>query len=212
MRDYIAANPWLISPEWETYRVEKNVNHVIDAAADEAGLTNDDAWKARVDLVLSSGPSLVVVEFMRPGLRVDWDHLGRYERYIRVLRQKIQANTALGFTRVTGYLVADKLDKDGAVLEKLKNLASDHMEAMEWETLLRSAAGRWREFFEVLVEVDPEDERLRALAENLGLEVRTDGGSGRPSTREAPEFDETPGTAARATVWTAGSEAPEAAE
>ena len=188
VRNYIAENPWLISPEWETYRVEKNVNHIIEAAADEAGVNKDEAWTARVDLVLSSGTSLVVVEFMRPGLKADWDHLGRYERYVRVLRQKIEANTALGFTRVTGYLVADKLDKDGAVVEKLKSLRIDHMEAMEWETLLRNAASRWREFFAVLVGRDPEDERLRALAENLGVEVK--GGADKGAPDDAAE--ETP--------------------
>ena len=125
---------------------------------------------------------------MRPGLKADWDHLGRYERYVRVLRQKIEANTALGFTRVTGYLVADKLDKDGAVVEKLKSLRIDHMEAMEWETLLRNAASRWREFFAVLVGRDPEDERLRALAENLGVEVK--GGADKGAPDDAAE--ETP--------------------
>ena len=104
VRDYIAENPWLLSPEWETFRKETSVKNLVDAAAKEAGLDRDGQWKKRVDLVMSSGRQLLIVEFMRPGLTVDRDHINRYQEYIDVLRSSIAANTELDFGSVSGLL------------------------------------------------------------------------------------------------------------
>jgi hypothetical protein len=49
-----------------------------------------------------SGRQLLVVEFMRPGLTLDRDHLYRFQTYIDVLRAAIRANSALGFEIITG--------------------------------------------------------------------------------------------------------------
>ena len=163
VRDYIAENPWLLSPEWETFRKETSVKNLVDAAAKEAGLDRDDQWKKRVDLVMSSGRQLLIVEFMRPGLIVDRDHINRYQEYIDVLRSSIAANTELGFGTVSGLLVADKLDRKRGVDETLKRLAEADMKALEWEGLLRRAAAQWGEFLDILVSRAPDDDRLSTL-------------------------------------------------
>ena len=163
VRDYIAENPWLLSPEWETFKKETSVLNLVKAAAKEAKLDADENWNKRVDLVLSSGRQLLVVEFMRPGLTVDRDHIDRYQEYIDILRESIAANTALEFRNVSGLLVADKLDRRRGMKRTLDRLAEADMKALEWEGLLGRAKAQWKEFLNILVERAPDDDRLMSL-------------------------------------------------
>jgi hypothetical protein len=160
VRDYIAENPFLISPKWQVFARETRISSLIREATAEAALDKDDAWRGRVDLVLSSGDQLLVLEFMRPGVSVDWDHLNRFERYVRVLTTRTRANTAFNLTSVTGYLIADNLAKDATVVEKLASLARDQMHAMTWEILLSQAEVQWKDFAVALRERTPADDRL----------------------------------------------------
>ncbi|PPA56707.1 ATP-binding protein [Micromonospora chalcea] len=162
VRDYIAGNPWLISPKWETFKIERSVDHLIADAASEAALNRDDGWRARVDLALSAGEQLFIVEFMRPGLTIDWDHIGRFERYVLVLREKVQANTSR-FRRVTGLLVADHFERPSGMGSRLASLRQNDMDAMDWATLLATARSQWIEYFKILVDRAPEDARMQEL-------------------------------------------------
>lgn len=168
VRDYIAKNPWLINPEWETFAKETRVNNLLSEAAEEAKLNQDEDWDRRIDLVLSSGSTLLIVEFMRPGLAVDYDHVNRFDFYINAIRARLDALTAIPFDRVIGYLVADKLNKSATITKKLEELRPTGKFALDWPTLLQLAAAKWREFLTVLVERAPADDRLRRLAEDLG--------------------------------------------
>jgi hypothetical protein len=64
---------------------------------------------------------------------------------------------------VTGYVVADNLDKYPENLEKIRSLKAEEMYAMDWTTLFDSAISSWREFLETLVGRAPDDHRLKAL-------------------------------------------------
>ena len=166
VRDYIAENPWLLSPQWETFKVETSVRHLVEEAAAEAKLDDDDeAGNKRVDLVLSSGRQLLVVEFMRPGLTVDREHVDRYQEYVDILRSKIVSNTDHDFEIVSGLLVADRLNRRAGMEGVLNRLARDDMNAIEWKGLLGQAGAQWKEFLSVLVARAPEDERLAGLRE-----------------------------------------------
>jgi hypothetical protein len=164
VRDFIAKHPWLISPQWETYKVEKRVEHTIRAAAKAAKLEKMDDWKKRVDLILSAGEHLLVIEFMRPGLTIDRDHLDRFAFYVDEIRTAVRANTALGFRRVSGLLVADGLTRRASVSESLQRLAQADMHCLEWPALLRQAEAQWREFLEAVRIRAPKDARIKALA------------------------------------------------
>ena len=123
VRDYIAKNPWLIDHQWETFRVENSVEHVCQAAAEKASLNKETDWDKRIDLVLSSGSQLLVLEFMKPGLTVDRDHLDRFEFYVQSIQTQLEANTASQFKSVTGLLVCDKLSQDSVIKKKLDSLS-----------------------------------------------------------------------------------------
>ncbi|MFL0410889.1 ATP-binding protein [Microbacterium paludicola] len=161
IRDYISENPWLVSPKWETFRTERAVRHLLDEASAGAKLNGED-WNGRVDLALSSGEHLLVMEFMRPGLRADWDHVSRFERYVLILREKVPANTR--FKHVSGLLVADRLADPEGIAEKLRQLRASDMDARDWESLLVEAEAQWSDYFRILYDRAPEDERMRTLA------------------------------------------------
>jgi hypothetical protein len=171
LRDYVADHPWLLGPDWETYKRETTVTNVLKTARAAAKLDDPETWPVRVDLTLSSGPMLLVVEFMKPGLTIDLDHLLRWEMYVRTIAAEVKANSELGFETVHGLLIADNLAKKPAVVDKLESLRRENMRATDWPTLLARAASAWREHFKLLVGRGEEDDRLRKLAEDLGIPV-----------------------------------------
>jgi hypothetical protein len=171
LRDYVAQHAWLLGPEWETFKQEVKVTNLLKNARKAAGIADPEAWPKRIDLALSAGTTLLIAEFMRPGITVDLDHLSRWEAYVDTVRAEIDSNTALGFDFVRGILVADNLAKKPAVTAKLKKLSQDGMKAMDWASLLATAASQWREYFALLVGRGDEDERLRKLADELGIPV-----------------------------------------
>ncbi len=165
VRDYISKSPWLIAPEWETFGVERSVGRIMSDAASGAGFEGAD-WDGRVDLALSSGGHLLIIEFMRPGLRIDWDHIQRFERYVLTIRETVRANTAGPFRDVTGYIVADQLARDSTAGAKLEQLSRDGMYAMDWDTLFGRALHGWRQLLGILAVRTP-DARISELAEEF---------------------------------------------
>lgn len=166
VRDFIADNPWLISPKWETYRVERSVRQFLIDVGKVTGWTTGLDGK-RIDLALSSGEHLLVVEFMRPGKKIDRDHLDRFERYVDAVRAEVEANSAGRFRLVTGYLIADQLTSSVDTQTKLRKLRKDSMYAMDWKTLLEEGVNTWREFLDILAMRSPKDVRLKGLLEIL---------------------------------------------
>lgn len=165
IRDYIAQRPWLLDQRWVTFVRETSLKHVFDEATAAAHLTDEQKGK-RIDLALRSGEHLLVVEFMRPGVIIDWDHLQRAELYVRAFRSIINANTALGIKRVTGLIVADKLDRKAVLIDKISSLAKEDILVYDWESLLADASAKWKDFLGVLVEREPDDSRLQSFREN----------------------------------------------
>lgn len=164
IRDYIASSPWLISPRWETYKRETSLGAFLSEAQARAGIVDSDPrWAKRMDLVLRSDDHILVLEFMRPGLGVDDDHLQRFQKYIDTLRVRLAANTALPIRRVSGLLVADKLATSVEDQPLIERMARDGMECMEWRALLEQAKAQWADFMEAMKERAPEDQRVRSL-------------------------------------------------
>ncbi len=159
VRDYIAKNPWLISPQWETFAVEKRLTNICVGASKAA--LSDEAFKGRVDLVLSSGKQLLLLEFMRPGLKIDRDHLDRFNQYLDIIQENIDASTALGFDHITGYLVADELLKPAGMKPKLTSMKNQDRYAMSWNDLIAQAKHQWKEFLEHIKQRAPDDTRVR---------------------------------------------------
>ena len=163
VRDYISEHPWIVSPKWETFAKETGVRTLMERAAHESGIANHADSRGRIDLALSSGDHLLILEFMRPGLTINLDHINRFDDYVRIMRAGVASNTGGRFNRITGYLVADNLHRRANVLSRLESLSRDDMFALDWSTLFEEAKAQWQEFLDILAGRDPQDERLRVL-------------------------------------------------
>ena len=165
VRDYIAQKPYLLDPQWETFQVEKSLKNILDEAAQEAKLVEppDKSGKKRVDLALGSGEHLLVVEFMRPGKKADIDHLNRCREYVFSIAVKLETQSAIRYKKVTGLVVADKLDSTAAMTKHIKSLQNDQIFTFSWNTLLNQAEAKWREYLDIISERAPDDGRLQSL-------------------------------------------------
>ena len=186
VRDFIARSPWLVSPEWETFKKEAGLSHVLEAAAKVAGLSTD-IYRGRVDLTMASGRHLLVLEFVRPGTAVDWDHLSRFERYVRSIRSRMRMSTGADFQQVTGYIVADRLDKTPEFLDKVEAMQRDDMYGLDWEALLRKAEASWRDFLSILAERGEGDFRMEDHFQAVREKTKGDGKAESARTSEARE-------------------------
>lgn len=174
IRDFIAKNPWLISPEWETFTKESGLRKIIEEAADAADLTAQ-LYRGRVDLTMASGQHLLVLEFVRPGLTVDWDHLSRFERYVLSIRSRIRTATGARFRQITGYIVADRLDSKPEFADKIETMGREDMYALDWHALLDKALAGWRDFLNILEERGEGDFRMAEHFEAIRNEIQSDG-------------------------------------
>ena len=174
VRDFIAKNPWLISPEWETFTKESGLRKIIEEAADAADLTAQ-LYRGRVDLTMASGQHLLVLEFVRPGLTVDWDHLSRFERYVLSIRSRIRTATGARFRQITGYIVADRLDSKPEFADKIETMGREDMYALDWHALLDKALAGWRDFLNILEERGEGDFRMAEHFEAIRNEIQSDG-------------------------------------
>lgn len=165
VRDYISEHPWIISPEWETFAVERSMKTILDKAASDARFTTEDLddLRGRVDLALSSGDHLLILEFMRPGLTLDWDHVNRFRRYIRIVDENLQYNAAGKFSKVTGYIVADAITRQPGMSGEVESMRREDMFALDWANLLAKAISQWMDFLKILAERNPNDERIKGL-------------------------------------------------
>ena len=163
VRDHVAGNPWMISPEWECYKKESRVSHIAAKAAAAAGLA-DEKYRGRVDLLLSSGEHLLILEFMRPGLALDEEHMGRCANYVSRIRAAVKGLAATPFTSVSGLIVADRIASKPHMGEIAEMYAKSDIRMIDWQGMIRSARARHEEFLRILGSRAPDDERLQSMA------------------------------------------------
>ena len=174
VRDHVAKNPWMISPEWEYYRKEDRVSHIAAESAREVGLTGEE-YRGRVDLLLSSGERLLVLEFMRPGLTVNSDHLIRCVNYVVYIRAAIKGITGMPFTRVSGLIVADKIVSTPHMSELSWAYSKSDINLIDWQSMIGDARARHEEFLRILGSRAPDDERLQGVASAVAASKKDPG-------------------------------------
>lgn len=123
---------------------------------------------------------------MQPKKSVDFDHLNRFDLYVSVAKEHIGTSTGGDFREILGYLVADKLDRTGAIATRVKSLEGQKMFCMDWHDLLERAKRQWSHYFDVLVERAPEDERIETIRQRQLAQEDTKS-SATPPTKPQPE-------------------------
>lgn len=161
VRDYVAQNPWLVSPQWDTFKKETSLKTLIAQLAKNKGIKPEEEWDRRIDLLLASGDQILILEFMQPGKRIDRDHVSRFEYYVETVREFLRGNTGMQFRNCTGYLIANKINNDGAILRMIDGKKDQGLFYLDWETLLMQAERQYAEFLEILRERAPQDSRLK---------------------------------------------------
>jgi len=163
IRDYIYDNPWLIHPKWESYKKEKSVSHIISKIG-KKHLDTDGLFNGRVDLALSSGDDLLLIEFMRPGLNLDRDHIDRLNNYVSDIRVLLAHETGSTLKHLSSaYIVADSHDSDMFITKRIKKLEEDSILLLTWDTLISQAIKQWQEQLDILKQNNRTDPRIQAL-------------------------------------------------
>lgn len=160
IRDFLSENPWLISEELETFRVETSLNHIFQ---DTTGAFSSYDGK-RVDLILSSGNDLILFEFMRPGKPLDEDHINRVQKYVSNIKAQLRLGTAIGKTLKKTYLVADCIASTPAMGEYVESMKNNNIFVSNWETLLAQAEIQYKEFIDNFQTRNPEKEILEDMS------------------------------------------------
>lgn len=124
----------MISPKWETFKVEASIKKVLEELLPAKIQPEDDekGWNRRIDLVLGAGDVVLILEFMQPGKPLDIGHIGRFEYYVSTIRTHLAANTGGQFKRCTGYLVASGAVKDAAIASMVVSKAREDMHYLDW--------------------------------------------------------------------------------
>ncbi|MEX0813126.1 MAG: ATP-binding protein [Chitinophagales bacterium] len=163
VRDFIYDNPWLIQPKWETFRKERSVINLIHDAGTK-NLDQEEAFSGRVDLALSSGSNLLLVEFMRPGLELDRSHLDRINWYVGDIRNSLERETGNPInTLETAYVIADNKKDTESISRRVTQLKEDGIFVMTWRTLIEQAIKQWEDHLELLKDRFPDDKRIQEL-------------------------------------------------
>jgi hypothetical protein len=162
VRDFIYKHPWLIHPQWDSYKKERSVENLI---ADIAGKElKSEAFTGRVDLALSSGENLLLIEFMRPGLPIDRDHLDRINYYVMGVRRSLTKETGNPIRHLEcAYVVADSKNNAEDITDRIQQLHESKIYVLTWNTLIEQAKKQWEEQLELIKQRNPTDKRIQDL-------------------------------------------------
>lgn len=172
MQDFIKSYPWLLGNEYEQFEpADFSHERGIDAWIEETiegvfPAKKNNKLQKRFDLqLMKDSNQILIIELMRPGLPVDWDHVNRLVQY--VIRIETQATTRKIVDNkpplhVYGFLIADGLGNDNSLFNHIKEQGT-RMKAYEWKTLLSEVQGRYKEFYFKLKNKSPNDPRLKGL-------------------------------------------------
>ena len=162
VRDYIYDHPWIIHPKWESFKKERSVEKIIGDSG--AKNLNYEPFNGRVDLALSSGSSLLLVEFLRPGINIDRDHLDRINYYVIDIRDALHKETGSTLRAVeTAYVIGDDYKDINAIRERILQLERDHILVLTWDGLISQALKQWEDYLDLLKIRNPDDKRIQDL-------------------------------------------------
>ncbi len=162
VRDYIYDHPWIIHPKWERFQKERSVENLIK----DMGIKHlyEPAFDGRVDLALSSGSQMLLIEFMRPGLEIDLPHLDRANYYVMDIRNQLAKETGNAIRTIeTAYIIADVKKDLELVHSRIKELAEKNILVMTWNTLIEQALKQWKDYLDLLKSRNPNDNRIQIL-------------------------------------------------
>lgn len=162
VRDYIYEHPWIIHPKWESFKKERSVEKLIQDIGSKQ--LDHPVFNGRVDLALASGSTLLLVEFIRPGIEIDKDHLERINYYVMAIKTSLDKETGGTLKHLeNAYLVADSKKESELIHARIKQLENEGILVMTWNTLIEEALRQWGDYLDLLKLRNPDDKRIQSL-------------------------------------------------
>jgi|AntRauTorcE11897_2_1112592.scaffolds.fasta_scaffold00537_9 hypothetical protein len=174
MQDFIKKYPWLLGQEYEhltpgEFSHEKGVDKWIEDELFEVNKeykAHDKRENRRFDLLcMTNDWQIVILELMKPGKPIDYDHVMRLNRYVTRIRAAISSKGTKSIyhsKNVFGILIADKRDGDVSLSETI-NKFSDTLDTITWNALFESVQGRYKTYLQILKMKAPDDPRIKGL-------------------------------------------------
>ncbi|GBD90017.1 hypothetical protein BMS3Abin04_00733 [bacterium BMS3Abin04] len=171
MQEFIKSHPWLLGHEYEDLQPadfyhEKGIDKWIE---EELKIVNNDFKDKdgrRFDLLcIKNDWQIVILELMRPGKEIDYDHVMRLNRYVTRIQDAIKKNgTSKEFRGKTvfGILIADNEMKDTSIGTTLNDLRQN-MNTFTWKGLFSLVQARYKEYLYILRMKAPDDPRIKGL-------------------------------------------------
>ena len=165
IRDYVAEHPQLLGPEWELFKQERSLKKTI---GDIGAVTfKEPVYDGRVDLILRNGDELLIIEFMRPGLEINWEHVDRCRKYVLTIQSSL--NVSESFNKISALIIADI--PQNIKLPLANNLddvrKSNNIRIHSWDQIITRAVDKWRDYLEILVGRTNNDPRLEDLINGI---------------------------------------------
>lgn len=164
LRDYIAQHPWLVSPELETALKETSLLNTIkrELGTDDLDFDPNELYQGRIDLLLKTATTYTLVEFMKPGKRLDFDHVNRIERYVVDLARHLEYNSGYHFGAA---LVVADVNSNPSLAEIMRDRekSSRPIRFRSWDAFLNDCESIYREQIAIYKERNAGDERIESL-------------------------------------------------
>ncbi len=177
IRDFIADHPWIISPAYDTFLKEKDmktliINYFEQKPKEQEIEETKEHFRKRVDLILINKNSneLVILEFMKPGEKLDLDHISRTELYMSIVEEYCGILNSSDFKRYflkAAYIIADGLASTIAGMAKKKAKSTPPLYILDWATLLTNSLRNFEEYLDLIMDQAPDDFRIRTMKESL---------------------------------------------
>lgn len=169
VRDHIASHPWLVHRKFESYCKETSLTNILNQYAHR--FNADDVYNGRIDLMLANREksNYLLLEFMRPGKRLDADHIERATRYAFDIRRHIQQETNNPSRRKAldeVWVVAEHAT-DNWALEKISDAKEKGIYFYSWDEFLRAACEDCSEVIQAIKDRNPDDARIQDILNEI---------------------------------------------
>lgn len=174
MQIFIREHSWLLGYEYEQlgpadFHHEKGTDKWIEEVilkVDKEFKKSDEREGRRFDLLcIKNDYQIEILELMKPGLSLDYDHVVRLNRYVTRIQSYLNeqsANLPFRGKTVHGFLIADNPLSDSSVGSTLQSLRTN-LSAITWNGLFNDVQARYKEYINILKMKAPEDPRLKGI-------------------------------------------------
>lgn len=166
VRDFIAVHPWLVNPKFETFKQETSIYKTIISACDTGFFNESDVYNGRIDLMLSNSQKteFLLLEFMRPGKKLDIDHIQRLKRYVFDIKTHLTNSTnhdELKNELREAWIVAEPANHEYAK-QLIRESKENRIYFVDWTTFFQNGLNQYSDSLDILKSRN-DDPRIEAL-------------------------------------------------